>query len=141
MYYSLLLVSHSYFSVSVDGKMAVYILVTLIGLNGLSKQHETKDAKLGQTQWQNRREVLKGVKWGVDTIIFYYIYMKFLRIKVIIQQYISNIKTNKKRKMCTHLNKAFNFLQVISYIYPVGLCFRETYTDTAQNEDMNASLS
>lgn len=78
--------------------MAVYILVTLIGLNGLSKQHETKDAKLGQTQWQNRREVLKGVKWGVDTIIFYYIYMKFLRIKVIIQQYISNIKTNKKKK-------------------------------------------
>lgn len=43
--------------------------------------------------------------------------------------------------MYTHLNKTFNFLQIVSYIYPVGLCFRETYADTAQNEDMDASLS
>lgn len=39
------------------------------------------------------------------------------------------------------LNKSFKFFQITYYIMPVCFCFRKTHTDTAQNEDMNASFS
>lgn len=129
--YSLLFVSHSYFSVSVHGNISHVHTGSINWTEWVIKQARNKRYKVGSIR-SGEIEVLRGVKWEAYMIIFYYICIciKFLRLKVIIQTIYINYQ-NKKWKMCTHLNKPFNFLQVISYIYPVGLCFRETYADTA----------